>query len=103
MDVILTSLSHAALALAIMVLCGLPLRRLGVAGAWWIGAALAIGFYWGREKAQFERALADRLGLDGVVPLWHRGWFPFEWGLDGMLDLAVPLVACLALARRLSR
>ncbi len=89
-----TALAHAGLALLIQGLVGLPLWLLGVPGAWWIGAALAVGFYWGREKAQFERDLADRLGKRSVVSVWYRGWFPWEWGRDGVLDLLFPAVAC---------
>jgi hypothetical protein len=51
---------------------------------------IVFAWYHGREKAQFELALKEELGLRSVIPLWHRGWWPGEWGVDGILDLMVP-------------
>lgn len=98
-------LTHPLLAAAITVLAWLPLRLAGVRQAGWIGAALAVGFYWGREKAQHEAALVARGGRH-VVDTWHLGWTPFEWSAGGQLDFwpVLPAVVAVALLlRRFSR
>jgi hypothetical protein len=98
-------LSHTLLALVIQSLAALPLSRLRVPGAWWIGAALSIGFWWGRKKLEFEQSLIP-LGQPHAA-LWYRGWLPLEWPADYRWQFLAPaaaniLLACLMalLARR---
>ena len=79
----LNGLIHAVIALAMQAVVGLA------TGNWWAGAALGIGFYWGREKRDNE---IHNPGL----PEW-RGWTPFEWDADGQSDFYWPLAACLLL------
>ncbi|MCK8783699.1 hypothetical protein M0638_04795 [Roseomonas sp. NAR14] len=86
-------LSHAALALAIQGAAALPLGLLRVRNGEWIGAALAIGFYWGREKRDHENRLHRP-----AAEVWDQGWFPWEWTAKSVGDLLVPALACLALA-----
>jgi len=89
----LPGLSHAILALAIMAATLLALAPWRVRNAHWIGAALGIGFYWGREKRDHENRL--RLPAEEV---WDRGWLPLEWSAKGQADFYWPLVACLLAA-----
>jgi len=54
--------------------------------------AVAVTFrFFGREKAQFEIALKEELGLNSVIPLWYRGYWPGEWSHDGRMDFIVPV------------
>jgi hypothetical protein len=46
---------------------------------------LAIGFYWGREKRDHE----IKLGLP-QSQVWWRGFCPFVYGRDGLLDFWIP-------------
>lgn len=92
---------HVLLGLAIQLAVALPLRWAGVRGAWWLGAAVSIGFWWGREKVEFEFALKAAANLRTLGPFWYRGWLPFEWDLDSQFQLYAPaavnlLVAALA-------
>jgi len=80
-----TNFEHAGYAL----LMQLPF---GLFGYWWVGAALAIGFFLGREHAQQEY----KLGTVGKSP-WPA--FDFrKWSLDAKLDLLFPVVAVLIVA-----
>jgi hypothetical protein len=97
---------HVLLGLGIQLVVALPLRWAGVRGAWWLGAAVSIGFWWGREKMEFEFALKAAAHLNTVGPFWYRGWLPAEWALDSQAQLAAPALVNLAvalLARRLER
>lgn len=93
---LLTSFGHGLLALLLQIGVAGPLWLMGqtVSASLAIGGALAIGWYWGREKTQWERDEADRLGLVSVVSLWWRGWTPLSWSWDGRLDLIIPVMAC---------
>jgi hypothetical protein len=97
--------AHVLLGLAIQAAVALPLRWAGVRGAWWIGAAVSIGFWWGREKVEYEFALKAAANLRTLGPFWHRGWLPFEWDVDSQLQFFAPaavnlLVGALAQRRR---
>ena len=63
----------------------------------WTGAALAIGFYAGREHAQREYKIGD--------PSHLMPWEAFDvwnWSLDAQLDLFCPVAAVLAAALLIS-
>jgi hypothetical protein len=85
--------AHAVIALGIMAAAGLPLALARVRNAAWIAAALAIGFYWGREKRDHENRLRRP-----AADVWDQGFLPWEWSPKGMADFVVPLVACLLVA-----
>jgi hypothetical protein len=89
---------HVLLGLAIQAAVALPLRWAGARAPWWIGAAVSIGFWWGREKMEFEFALKAAAQLRTVGPFWYRGWLPLEWDLDSQLQLFAPALANLAAA-----
>ena len=89
---------HVLLGLAIQAAIALPLRRAGARSAWWIGAAVSIGFWWGREKMEFEFALKEAAQLHTVGPFWYRGWLPFEWDGASQLQFVAPALANLAAA-----
>lgn len=81
---ILNGLLHAGIALVMQGVTGL------ITGNWWAGAALGVGFYWGREKRDFE--------IHSKNMLWWKGWTPFEYTQDGQSDFWWPFFACIILA-----
>lgn len=81
---ILNGLTHALIALAMQIVVGF------LTGNWWAGAALGIGFYWGREKRDHELKTPDLK--------WWQGWTPFEYGIDGQFDFWPPFIVCIILA-----
>jgi hypothetical protein len=89
---------HILLGLAIQLAVALALRRAGVRGAWWLGAAVSIGFWWGREKMEFEFALKAASHLGTVGPFWWRGWLPLEWDVASQFQFYAPAAVNLALA-----
>lgn len=91
-------LGHVLLGLVIQAVAAVPLRLAGVAAAWWIGAALSAGFWWGREKVEYEFALRNLAGLRTLAPFWWRGWLPFDWGWSSAAEFLAPTTACLLLA-----
>jgi hypothetical protein len=90
--------AHILLGVAIQLAVALPLRRARVGAAWWIGAAVSIGFWWGREKVEFEFALKAAANLRTLGPFWHRGWLPFEWDVASQLQFFAPAAVNLAIA-----
>ena len=94
---------HVLLGLAIQAAVAMPLRRAGVGVAWWLGAAVSIGFWWGREKMEFEFALKAAAGLHTVGPFWWRGWLPFEWDAASQFELFAPALVNLATAALATR
>lgn len=91
-------LGHVLLGLVIQAVAAVPLRLAGVSAAWWIGAALSAGFWWGREKMEHEFALKGLAGLRTVAPFWWRGWMPWDWGWSSAMEFLAPSAACLAVA-----
>jgi hypothetical protein len=89
---------HVLLGLAIQVALALPLRWADVRAAWWLAAAVSIGFWWGREKMEFEFALKAAAHLRTVGPFWYRGWLPFEWDVASQFQLYMPAAANLVAA-----
>jgi hypothetical protein len=91
--VLMGSASHVAGGLVIFFACFIPLTLARVRQAHWIGAALAIGYYWGRETRDHE----GRLRLP-PLEVFHYSWMPWHWSHKSMLDLAYPTVTVLVLA-----
>ena len=81
-----TNIEHAAYALLIQ----LPF---GIFGYWWIGAALAIGFFLGREHSQREEIISgkDRSNPFPAFKVW-------EWSKDSQLDFILPVAAVIIVA-----
>lgn len=81
-----TNFEHAGYAL----LMQLPF---GLLGYWWVGAALAIGFFFGREHSQREEIISDdeRRNPFPAFKVW-------EWSTDSQLDLLFPIIAVLTIA-----
>lgn len=75
------NLTHPIMALAVMV-------PFALAGLHWIGAALVIGFYWGRETRDAEiSARMDHTALDDHGPLWGlRYVWPGHWAAANHKD-----------------
>ena len=98
---------HSLLGLCIQVVVALPLQLARVRSAWWIGAAVYAGFWWGREKMEYEFSLKALAGLHTVGPFWWRGWLPFEWDTASMWQFLSPtlvgLFAAFMMERRSSR
>ena len=86
--------AHALVALAIQIAVGLCTRN------WWAGAALACGYFIGREFSQAEYRWIEQFGhgLRGNMPWW--GAFDTRvWPrLDQWADLFGPIFVTLALA-----
>ena len=82
-----TNFEHAAIALGLMGLIGLP------TGAWAWAAAMPIAIFISREHAQYERKRKDagEFNLLASFAFWR-------WGLDSTLDWLSPTVACLGAA-----
>lgn len=88
---VMGSAAHALGGLAIFA-AGLVLFSLTRArNAQWIAAALAIGFYWGRETRDHER----RLKLP-PLEMWPYSWMPWNWSPKTLADLLWPMIAILA-------
>jgi len=85
-----TNFEHAAYAL----LMQLPF---GLLGHWWVGAALSIGFFLGREHAQAQDKIND-YSFHGDLAAF-RVW---QWPLDAKLDLLFPVVSVTCIAWLLS-
>jgi hypothetical protein len=90
--------AHVLLGVAIQLVVALPLQRARVDAAWWIGAAVSIGFWWGREKVEFEFALKAAANLRTLGPFWYRGWLPLEWDVDSQFQLYAPAAATVLIA-----
>lgn len=88
---ITTSLTHALIALGIQLPFSLMRRP-------WMGAVAAIGYYWGREAAQAQRAQADADGAGSVIGYGYLSLRPDKWSRDGMFDLALPALAVIVMA-----
>lgn len=89
-------LSHVVLALAMQLVLGAVLSLLKVSRAWWFGAVLAIGFYYGRKKLEVELH-ADPSGLHKAAT-WDLGWIPVLWPAAYQLQFYAPAAAVLLVA-----
>lgn len=96
-------LAHVILGLCIQLVVALPLRLAKVRCAWWIGAAVSAGFWWGREKMEYEFALKFAAGLHTVGPFWWRGWLPIEWDTASMWQFLAPTLVGCVLAAMMAR
>lgn len=95
--------THTLFALALQIVVALVLGRAGVKNAWWIGAAAAIGFYWGRKKMEYEFVLQTAAQLHSHAGYWYRGWLPFEWPIAWQIQFYAPVAATIAAALAFSR
>jgi hypothetical protein len=95
--------THILLGLAMQVVAALILRRAGVRNAWWIAAALSIGFWWGRKKIEYEFALAAAAHLGTEGPFWYLGWLPPEWPWPRQLEFYAPAAANIVAALAFNR
>lgn len=96
-------LEHALVALAIQAAIGLVTRN------WWAGAALAAGYFIGREVAQAEYRWIEQFGhgMRANLPWWGvfdlRVWpKPDQWA-DWLGPVVVTPVAAWYAARRAKR
>ncbi|WP_379923033.1 hypothetical protein [Erythrobacter sp. R86502] len=93
----MTSLSlfeHTIFALAIQMIIGLR------TGNWWAGAALATGYFTGREMAQAEYRWIEQFGggLRADMP-WHAVFDPRVWqNADQIADWLGPIISTTAIA-----
>lgn len=94
---------HVLLGLCIQAVVAVPLRLAGVRAAWWFGAAVSAGFWWGREKVEHEFALKALAGLRTVGPFWWRGWLPTDWGGASPWEFLAPTVVGLGVAAWMDR
>ena len=94
---------HILLGLGIQVAISLPLQLFRVRAAWWIGAAVSAGFWWGRKKVEYEFALKALAGLHTLGPFWWRGWLPSAWGAKAAWEFLAPSLAALAIAAVMDR
>lgn len=92
-------IEHALVALAIQLAVGLWTRN------WWAGAALACGYFIGREMAQAEYRWIELFGagLRGNMP-WWAVFDPRAWPRpDQLADLAGPIVVTVPVAIAMER
>lgn len=82
-----TNIEHAVIAALITAVVGF------LSGNYWIGAALAIGVFIGREHAQREYKIGDPSKLYG-----YEAFDFWRWSLDSKLDLIFPVVMSVVIA-----
>lgn len=88
-----TNLEHAFYAALIQFAFAILLRGVFDGAEWWIGAAVAGGFFLGREHAQREYHIGDPSTLNPLAA------FDFvDWGRDSLLDLLCPLAVVVVVA-----
>ncbi|MDF1824164.1 MAG: hypothetical protein P1U68_05960 [Verrucomicrobiales bacterium] len=80
-----TAIEHGVIAVVVQLLLWRPF---GI----WSGGAIAFAVFLGREIAQHEYK-----GGGPKEVSWHYG-LTHHWNLDSVLDISVPLVACLITA-----
>lgn len=88
-------LEHTVIALLVQALIGLSTKN------WWAGAAIATGYFLGREFAQAEYRWIEQFGsgLRANLP-WWGAFDPKVWTtLDQLTDWLGPLISttCVAL------
>ncbi len=96
-------LGHILIGAGIQAVVAVPLHLLGVRAAWWIGAAVSAGFWWGRKKVEYEFALKALAGLRTLGPFWWRGWMPWDWGAKAAWEFLAPTLAAILLAMLMDR
>jgi len=79
-------------------LIALGLTAARVRQAWWLGAAVAIGYAWSREKTEYEFALKYAAHGRSVGPYWHRGFLPLEWDAASQWQFYAPTIAVILIA-----
>jgi hypothetical protein len=79
-----------------LIAAGLTLAR--IRQAWWLAAAVAIGYAWSREKTEFEFALKYAAGGRSVGPYWYRGFVPLEWPASSQWEFYAPAIAVILIA-----
>jgi hypothetical protein len=89
---------HAALALVMQIVVSLILNLAAVRNAWWLGAALSIGFWWSREKTEFEFHLKSLAHAASLGPYWYRGFLPLEWDTASQMQFYAPAALNLLVA-----
>lgn len=84
---------HAAIAIGIQAVIGFPTRN------WWLGAAVAISFFAGREitQAEYRWIAAFGSGQRANMP-WWGGLDPAAWTTKSVFDLALPVLATILVA-----
>ena len=92
-------LEHALVALAMQTVIGLT------TGRWWTGAALASGYFVGREISQAEYRWIELYGagLRANMPWWAAFDARVWTKLDQVVDWLGPVLATCGLARLVSR
>jgi len=92
------ALTHVPLGILMQSAFGLPIALAGVTNAWWIGAMLSIGFWWGRKKFEFEYACKAKARENSVGRYWHKGWTPLNWSFQRQTEFYAPAIANLIMA-----
>jgi membrane protein implicated in regulation of membrane protease activity len=101
----ITPLTHGLLAVVLQVITA------GCCWRWFGGQALTVGaiagsmVYFGRELTQHELKIARSQHIS-VVDSFPQGIYLWNWSLDGLLDLAAPILfttAVVLIYRRLKR
>ena len=80
----ITWIHHAAVSLVIQAM-------VAIAWGWWAGAFVTTWTYYILE-AQQERYRIQKETGESLTDLTFRGWAPWRWKFDSIMDVAVPLV-----------
>jgi hypothetical protein len=91
----LTPVEHAIVAATVQAGWGFA------TGDWWAGAAIGIAIFIGREHAQAEDRYIDAHGGSRYAtprPAEIGCLQPRYWDMGSVLDLAVPVAVCIAIA-----
>ncbi len=74
------------------------LRLAGVKRAWWLAAAVCIGYAWSREKTEYEFALKYADHAPSLGPYWYRGYLSFAWPASSQWEFYAPAIAVIVIA-----
>src|ERR1700733_13572642 len=85
-----------AAAMQALIAGGLTLAR--VRQAWWLAAAVCIGYAWSREKTEFEFALKYAAHPPSLGPSRDRGGGPLEWDVASQWQFYAPAIAVIVIA-----
>ena len=94
---------HILIAAAMQALIAGGLTLVRVRQAWWLGAAVAIGYAWSREKTEFEFALKYAAHAPSLGPYWYRGFVPLEWETSSQWEFYAPAIAVIVIAWAVER